>query len=189
MRLFIGIPVDLPVQHALQAFCEQLQKVVPARYVLPVLYHITLAYLGEREADRLPSLRSLMNGFVAGVLPFSLCVNGIGYFGKPTKAILHATLQPSESLLAVNDALRSVLRLAGERFDDQPLVPHITLARDAVLGGSTEDSQSLLSLQDAFPHPAFTAQSLTLFHSTRIEGALAYLPVHNAPFQHDGGIP
>lgn len=189
MRLFIGIPVDVAVQQALQTLCARLQVTVPARYVSPSLYHITLAYLGERDAAVLPTLMALLDGCAREVSPFSLRVDGMGYFGRPPRAILHATLQPSETLALINDRLRDALRLADEPFDSKPLVPHITLARDAALGsGSTENGKLALPPQDAALYPIFTAQSLTLFHSTRMNGALAYLPLYIAPFHYDGGI-
>ena len=173
MRLFIGLALDADTRAALWDTSGTLQATLSGNYVRPPLYHVTLAYLGERDESRLPTLHALLSETAADFAPLPLVCDAVGWFGHGTNAILYAGLAPSAELAALNNALRARLDAVHEPFDRKPLVPHITLARK-------------VSLPDDFsptvpkPHH-FQAEALTLFHSTRADGALCYLPVWQAP--------
>ena len=173
MRLFVGLALKPDVQAALSAAVASLWETVPARVVPATLYHITLAYLGERAQRDLVNLQCLLAEAVSHSEPFSLSAQALGYFGVADHAILIAGVQATPSLWALNDRLRSVLRREGEIFDDQPLVPHITLARKARL----TDGLPALPL----PTQPIPVEALTLFHSARIEGNLSYVPLFSVP--------
>ena len=179
MRLFIGLALDGTAKAALAAVATAMMPTLPARYVPPALYHVTLAYLGERDTAMLPAITALVDRCAATLAPFTLATQRVCYFGKPECAILYASLAPSPPLEAAGASLRALLMRAGEAFDGKPLVPHITLARKAAF------ADAMLALPDGLPPCAatFTAGALTLYHSTRIDGALVYLPIHTAPFQ------
>ncbi|HNW86133.1 MAG TPA: RNA 2',3'-cyclic phosphodiesterase [Candidatus Limiplasma sp.] len=176
MRLFVGLALKPDYQEALSAAVAPLWKTVPARVVPASLYHITLAYLGERAQSDLVNLRCLLTEAVGQGEPFSLSAQALGYFGVADHAILIAGVQATPSLWALNERLRSVLRRNGEIFDDQTLVPHITLARKARL----TDGLPALPL----PKQPIRVEALTLFHSARIEGNLCYVSLFSVPIPH-----
>lgn len=169
MRLFIGISPDETVRAELARFSEEMRGKVPGRYAPPELYHLTLAFLGERdEADLLP-LRSLLADTAALVPAFSITLSGTGTFGSERNAILYAAVSPCTGLYALAAKLRRKLEQAGEAFDSTPFTPHITLARKAVIPeGIVMERPAPLS---------FSIKGITLFHSVRIEGILRYLPL------------
>ncbi len=180
LRLFIGFALDSNAKAALAAVAATLIPTLPARYMSPALYRVTLAYLGERATAMLPAITALVDRHAANAAPFTLAAERVCYFGKPACAILYASLAPSPPLEAVGVSLRALLMQAGEAFDGKPLVPHITLAHKAVLAGVRP------ALPSDLPPCAisFTAAALTLFRSTRTEDVLVNLPIHTAPIRY-----
>ena len=175
MRLFIGISPSDTVRAELARFSKEIRGKVTGRYAPPELYHLTLAFLGERAEESLPALRSLMADTAATVSPFSIRLAGTGTFGPARNAILYAAISPSSELHTLAHTLRQKLEQAGEPFDSTSFTPHITLARKAVLpeGIPPERPEPLL----------FPVHEITLFHSVRIEGALQYLPLFTIPLK------
>lgn len=171
MRLFIGFPVGGTAQATLAKVAQGIQATVPGRYPAPELYHLTLAYLGERAPEALHTLEALLSGIARRHTPLTLSVTGLGTFPQGQRYLLYAAVKPTPPLLSLSHDLRSTLTAAGEAFDAQPFTPHITLARHA---------QAL----PAAVCPTFTAEApcLTLFHSVRIEEVLRYLPIYAVPF-------
>ena len=54
MRLFIGIALPATVRQALSGAAKTMESRMPGRYVPMENYHITLAFLGETDADASP---------------------------------------------------------------------------------------------------------------------------------------
>jgi len=178
LRLFIGIGVSPEAREALAAAVEPLRPRVEARWVPAELYHVTLAFLGERDKHALPALEALLRETAAAAASFPLTVAELGHFGRPENAILYAAPAACPALPALSAALRTRLAEAGEAFDPKPFTPHITLARKA-------------RLPEGFTLPALTpvpfpADAVTLYHSTRIDGRLRYLPVCRAALRTQG---
>lgn len=177
MRLFIGISPSDTVRAELARFSEEMRCRVPGRYAPPELYHLTLAFLGERAEEILPALHSLMADAVAMISPFSVRLAGTGTFGLPRNAILYAAIAPSTELNTLASTLRQKLEQAGESFDPTPFTPHITLARKAVI-------PERIAMERPAPL-SFSVTDITLFHSVRIEGLLRYLPLFTISLQSD----
>ncbi len=174
MRLFVGLSIPEDARKALAAAVEPVRRRTQARWVPPELYHVTLAFLGERDRAALPALESLLRAAAATAAPFPLVLTGLGYFGREDGAILYAALREQPALLSLSDAVRGLLAGAEQAFDPKPFAPHVTLARKARL--------ALGEKLPAFAPVAFTADAVTLFHSVRVDGVLRYLPVIRAPF-------
>ena len=173
MRLFIGLMPDDYVREELARYSASLQSRYTARYVTPDLYHLTLAFLGEREEISLPKIRLLLSRVAAQTMPFTLSLAGMGTFGHAGTAIAYAAVTLPDELQALDECLRSALSEEGEPFDDKPLLPHITLARKAAL---------IADDLPAGPLPlSFQVNSLVLYHSTRVSGILRYLPIFTIP--------
>jgi 2'-5' RNA ligase len=174
MRLFIGLKPDAPASAELWRYTQRFAGEYPARTVSPELYHLTLAFLGERSEASIAGLTDILANTAARTSPIRLSLTGTGYFGRRGDAIVYAAVAYTPELLALDTLLRQALTQAGEAYDDKPLAPHITLARKADLTVGTL-SQELAPL-------AFDANKLILFHSTRVQGTLRYLPVLETPF-------
>ncbi len=61
MRLFIGIPIPLPLKQHIKFAWESLpQRPAECRAIDPELWHLTLALLGEIDERILPELSELI---------------------------------------------------------------------------------------------------------------------------------
>ena len=173
MRLFIGLRIAENVCSALCLASEAVLRATQARGVSPDRYHLTLAYLGERDPSLIGEL-SLMLGDVASMSSaFPLRFDGMSCFSTGRRYLVFAAISPEPLLSALCSTLRERLAQAGETFDPKPFVPHVTLGRDATMP----------CVPSAFPTPIPVSPvlSLTLYHSTRVEGRLCYLPIFDAP--------
>ena len=140
-------------------------------------YHLTLAFLGDRDERQVKPIGQTLKAAAEGVSPLELAISGFGYFGRRDDALLYAKLAPCPPLQALSDRLRGLLIAAGEAFDLKPFAAHITLARQADLTAA--------DLRPGMPPISFTADRLTLFHSTKIRGELRYLPVFESNFSKE----
>ena len=177
MRLFVGLQPGVAVRDAFAEVAAALGAAVQAKFVPPELFHITLVYLGERSVYALPGLTSLLGETAARAAPFTLPPLGLGFFGTTADAILYAAFQCTDPLASLNESLRFRLEQAGEPYDARPLVPHLTLARKAVLPSGLPSTP--------LPGIPYPAEALTLYHSTREQGKLRYLPVWEAAFARE----
>jgi RNA 2',3'-cyclic 3'-phosphodiesterase len=175
VRLFIGIGLSAQARAALARAVEPVRSAVDACWVPTELYHVTLAFLGERDGSALPALETLLRGTAADFPAFPLSVSGFGRFGREGDAILFASLENQPALPALSGALRARLAASGQAFDPKPFAPHVTLARKTRLPRE--------GTLPAFPPIPFQADSLTLFHSVRVAGELRYLPIFQASLQ------
>lgn len=90
--------------------------------------HITIAFLGAIECDRIDSLVSA--AAAARSRRFDLVLDQPGYWKHNKIAWLGAGEVPAD-LQAMVDELRGALSAGGFQFDPKPFVPHITLLRNA----------------------------------------------------------
>ena len=90
--------------------------------------HITLAFLGPVDAGQFDAIVAAARSVQAQ--RFMLHLNEPGYWTHNHVAWLGATNVPEELKAMVAD-LRAALVRSGIRFDPKPLVPHVTLVRNA----------------------------------------------------------
>ena len=81
LRLFIALPLDPDIQHALHAVQGPLkQSGADIRWVREENLHLTIRFLGEVPADRALALQERLPELMADVSPFPLTVQGLGTF-------------------------------------------------------------------------------------------------------------
>jgi 2'-5' RNA ligase len=175
MRLFIGLGLPKEARDALRSAVSGVG--IRGQTTPKENYHLTLAFLGERDERQAPALQKIVAAAAKERSPLALEIRGFGFFGRRENALLYAKLAPSPPLFALAGALRRLLAEAGEPFDDKPFAAHITLARWADLTGLPPDAPA--------PETGFSVDRLTLYHSARIRGDLRYRPVFEAPLRED----
>jgi RNA 2',3'-cyclic 3'-phosphodiesterase len=173
MRLFIGIAVPPPARDVLARFAADLPPSYTCLAEPPERMHLTLAFLGQREQQSLPGLETILRETAAESAPFTLIADGLACFAKA--GVLFASFSHCAALETLAARLRERLLLAGETFDPKPFVPHVTLARKVREGTPPR------TIATCFPQ-SFPAEALTLFHSTRVDEGLCYLPLAVMPF-------
>lgn len=177
MRLFIGLSLTGEARDLLYNRVSGMS--IRGQLTEKANYHLTLAFLGMREEVHAACLEEPVAKTAAQFAPMRLSIEGLDYFGRRENALLYAALAPRQPLQALADTLRRLLTEAGETFDTKPFVPHITLARKADLT-QTDIGKPNVPI-------SFAVDRLTLYHSTRVEGVLTYLPIVEEAFSANSG--
>lgn len=124
-KLFFALWPDPATRAALAG----LLPLVQGRHIPPAKLHLTLAFLGQQEATRLPALLAILERLAVPAM--ALRVDCLGYFARPHIAWA-GMAQPPAALLDMQAQLMAALTAAG--FDPAThgeFKPHITLAREA----------------------------------------------------------
>ncbi len=179
MRLFFAIPLAADVQKALASHCEHLSQLLPeARFVRGDLMHITLHFVGEQTPAQADYLAELLCGNKP-VLPVSFTVKTakLGAFRSGHLHTLWMGLAAHHGFQQLHDSLLSLLMAVGYSHPGDRFVPHITLAREAVL------AQPAGAYDRTCPMPpaAVPVRSVALFESLRRDGQLEYRPIATRP--------
>jgi len=126
LRLFFALWPDTSVRDSLYTVAKNRQLELGGRVMPAETLHLTLLYLGETPAERLPELECAAATVHAPVFDFVIerfagwRHNGIGYA---------APSQPSDEMLSLVKQLRACVTEAAFSFDQRAFVPHVTLLR------------------------------------------------------------
>lgn len=120
MRLFIAIDIPDPVQQQIsQLYCH----FHGVSWVPPERLHITLAFLGKVQKNRLPQLnRQLEKVYFE---PFTLHCDRFGSFRSGD---IWLGVTPEEQITQLQQTILNVLDEIDMGFEGRPFKPHITLA-------------------------------------------------------------
>jgi 2'-5' RNA ligase len=155
-RYFLALDLSPRAKDAVQAVVAPLKGQFPgARWVSRDNYHITLVFLGEREKDFLDKFAREAESLAEGQPPFSLSLQGWGFFPNPRRArvMYMGTGQGAEAVSFLAGALRA---WAGE--EEKCFHPHLTVAR-------FRQPPALVTPEDYLPI-VLEVRELTLFSST-----------------------
>lgn len=169
MRLFIGIAFKEAVKRQIAEIQEQI-RIERANFTNPDNFHLTVSFIGE--TDRISEIRKLAKAVSERHAPFSIEITKAGSFRKGNREIIWIGSEPEKRLTSLAADMAQTLTENGFSVDRRPIVPHITLAREAVV---TDKSETV------FVPIEIEADCLTLFHSTRVNGKLTYLPLYRWP--------
>ncbi len=159
MRLFIAIMADGQFRKAVTDTLEQMkQDGISSRFVPEENLHITLAFIGESDAE--PVINALSR---ISFRPFEIRLNGTGMFGDT----FWAGVKDNDRLKALADQVRQELSAAGIPYDGKDFIPHITLIRRMKGSGKT------YSVQDC----RMTVSSISLMHSDLSSGRPHYIEI------------
>ena len=178
MRLFIGIAFDGGAKYAVYETIRAIEPVCEGDFTREENLHLTLKFLGEVQAARLPAIRAALQAAAAEARPFLLATSHLGYFKGSGGRTLWLGTEESAALVRLYDNIDRGLAPAGFARDTRPLKAHITLARRAVFGsGLLQDTPA--------PHIAIPVNEVTLFESVRVQGRLVYRPLFAAGLREE----
>ncbi len=134
LRLFVAVPVPVPVGGVLERVRCELHPLVPpeaVRWVAPEQYHLTLKFLGDLPAGTLEDLKAELGEACGRSRRFHLQVRGLGFFpnGRSPR-VIWAGIQCGDPSLAelqaqVAQAVAAFVKPpAAEKF-----LGHVTLGR------------------------------------------------------------
>lgn len=134
VRTFIAIELDEATRRAIGDAQAQLKRARGAhhiRWVAPENIHLTLKFLGDVAAGKIPPLTRALADACASIAPFTLTFDGVGAFPN--------TRRPNVIWVGVAGEVETATRLA-QKIDDacaglgfareeRPFSPHLTVGR------------------------------------------------------------
>jgi len=163
-RVFFALWPDAQQRDRMRDAINSVARHVEGRAVDRRNWHITLVFLGEVDAARLPDL-----GARAGRIefePFRLSFDRLEYWPRPRVACLVASSIPAE-LERIVASLNQVVRSAGIVLHDRTYRPHVTVARNARAFATERLSHRLVTEWSGFE----------LVESVSGPGGRTYLPL------------
>jgi 2'-5' RNA ligase len=131
LRLFFALWPDGAARAALERWAAAIHRLAGGRATRGDSIHMTLAFLGDCDPDRLVELKAAAAG--VRVRPFGLVLDEAGFWKHKHLAWAGAARTPEALATLVTD-LRAALVGARFAFDPKPFVPHVTLVRRARAG-------------------------------------------------------
>lgn len=128
LRLFFALWPEDSARKELSAASEILRPTLAAHWIRPANLHITLAFLGDVEAERVGMAQAAANAVTAEA--FELSLDTLEHWRKPQILCLTPTVTPTPLARLAHD-MASGLTEAGFALDQRPYRPHLTLARKA----------------------------------------------------------
>jgi 2'-5' RNA ligase len=131
MRLFFALWPGERVRASLAHVAGSLASLAHGKPVSGTKIHLTLAFLGEIEPERLEEVRDAARQ--ARGAPFELVLDEAGSFRKAGVAWVGSSHLPA-ALLDLQSSLDRALRARGFVLEDRPFAAHVTLARRISVG-------------------------------------------------------
>jgi len=92
--------------------------------------HATLLFLGDDVPAKEEAAATIAAGQVRS-RPFTLTLDRAGSFPRRKSLWWLGCHEPARDAIALNDALRAALRIAGVSYDLKAFTPHVSILRDA----------------------------------------------------------
>ncbi|MHB1795134.1 MAG: RNA 2',3'-cyclic phosphodiesterase [Acidobacteriaceae bacterium] len=126
MRLFIGIPLAIPVIDELSAISLRHRAEGDGlRWSTPESWHITLQFLGNTSETQYECVVARLREL--HVVPIPIEMDDLGFFDRA--GIFFAGVALTPELLALQLRVTKITIPCGFTQEDRPYRPHITLAR------------------------------------------------------------
>ncbi|MFC5559046.1 RNA 2',3'-cyclic phosphodiesterase [Ureibacillus thermophilus] len=157
-----------------------------ARWVHPEDYHITLAFLGFAEKEKLEQAIEKVKPVLEKEVSFTLTLNSIGVFG-PQKAprIFWADVESSEQLFSIQKEVYQQCVETGFQLDKKPFRPHITLARKWN-SGDAFDIKTLMQIREENGNTFSFNVTEVVLYETHLDRTPKYVEYANFPLAVPG---
>ncbi|QRK09926.1 RNA 2',3'-cyclic phosphodiesterase [Archangium violaceum] len=152
MRLFVAVTLGKTIESEATAALQRLKGLAPrVRWVPPANLHLTLSFLGEVEAERLPAVKDALMGVGPKHAPLVLTIEGGGSFGSPShpRVLWAGVGGDTKALGALQADVAGALKPLGFEPEHREYAAHLTLARAKVPRGDRELAECVRALQDA----------------------------------------
>ena len=188
MRLFVAVDLPEAVKGTLDAAVAPLRiALAPARWVRPTGFHLTLAFLGEVESERVAATTRSLREKLEQESGFRAHFAGLGSFPNagPVR-VVWAGLEPAVRFARLAELVQDAVRAAGVEVDDKPFRSHITLARcDPPWPGHARTQIGALAdgLGERLAGQSFACDRVTLFSSVLGRSGPTYRAEASFPLQ------
>jgi 2'-5' RNA ligase len=149
-RLFIAIDIK-PEKDLLDAFekVRHTLRMERINWVRPEIMHLTLAFLGDTEEDKLQSLKNGLKAVCIPESPFRITLKGLGVFRNiHDPRVIWVGCEAAPALFQVKKKLDLMLEVSGFEVDGHPFSPHLTLGRIKQIRHQIHLAQLMVEFRD-----------------------------------------
>jgi 2'-5' RNA ligase len=134
IRAFIAVPLSDSLLGQLASLQRRLGEQVPhrsVRWVRPEGIHLTLKFLGDTPADKLPGIKQALVAVARNAPASTFTVGEIGCFPNTLRprVVWVGVQEPTGRLAALQDAIEEVMVPFGYKPEGRGFKPHLTLGR------------------------------------------------------------
>jgi 2'-5' RNA ligase len=130
-RIFIAIRIE--PQNILKRMISELKSALKddrIKWTDPGNFHVTLAFLGETEEDKIKEVAKMLARVCPDTGEFVLVLKGAGVFKSINDPrVLWTGIDSSEKLGILFESVKNGLKGAGIALEDRNFNPHLTLGR------------------------------------------------------------
>lgn len=142
LRTFIAIELDEMLRIAIGRIQGKFKRQTPpgsVKWVAPEGIHLTLKFLGDTPARRVPEIAAALRAACAGVPPIEFSVEGRGCFPnfRRPRVIWVAVKDASHALASLQGAVERHVAPLGWPTEERAFSPHLTLGRVAKSANAT----------------------------------------------------
>ena len=184
MRAFVAIEIPRDIRHRIHDLIEVLRRsAADVRWSRPDGLHITLKFLGEVAAPKVPEVESRLRSVRLnnGALPMPIQVQGSGYFpNERSPRVIWLGIHAGPALAAMASQIDEALLPCGFDKEKRPFSPHLTLGRirePGPLNAVREQLQQRAPLEMG----SFSPQEFFLYESKLAPGGSVYRKVSRFP--------
>lgn len=180
MRLFVALPVPADVRDrgaaAVAALSARTSSAVDSavRWTDPDGWHLTVAYLGLVDDDRLGEVAGVVDVVAATAPPMVLRTDAAGRFGRRV-LWLGVEDEPAGAVAALGERVQTALAAVDLPVERRTVEPHITLARGRGRSGRVADD--LVTALDV-PPASWRAQTVQVWSSRTDPDGAVYTVEH-----------
>ncbi|MBZ6494830.1 RNA 2',3'-cyclic phosphodiesterase [Natrinema longum] len=139
MRLFVSVDLPDDLADPVADLQAEFADASGLDFTDPEQAHVTLKFLGDVNADRLPALERALEAAVddAGVDPFPVRYGGLGVFPslEYISVVWLGVERGGDELTRLHEAIEDRTTAMGFDAEDHDFTPHVTLARMEHAGG------------------------------------------------------
>ena len=136
LRTFIAIELDEPLRLAIGRVQTKFKRQAPpgsVKWVAPDGIHLTLKFLGDTPASRVPAIVAALRAACASFQPFEFAVEGRGCFPnfRRPRVVWVAVRDRGQMLARLQAAIEQHVAPLGWPSEERGFSPHLTLGRVA----------------------------------------------------------
>jgi 2'-5' RNA ligase len=152
MRSFIALDIPDSARQAIQKVVGEARTGTRGVKWAPVEnVHLTLKFLGEVDAPRIPAIAEGLRQVVLAHKPFPLAIRGAGAFPNLRRPnVLWIGIDPSPELAALFESIDAAMAGLGFERETRRFSPHLTIARVKEGAGLANVSSVLTTYNAAF---------------------------------------
>ena len=140
-------------------------------------FHITLAFLGDTEEDKIKTINKMLKSACVGSGEFEIVIKGAGVFKNfRDPRVIWTGIEHSEKLNELFKSVKHGLKEAGMTIEDRPFSPHLTLGRIK----SIHDFDAFKTLVEGYTNLELQNQEVTeviLYESLLFHSGPVYKPL------------